>query len=574
MWTRILDRPGVWLALTLAALLCLVPLAWLQYQWIGQISDAERVRRHAYLSATTRRFVQDFDAEFGRIARTLLASPFGSQPELAELAARYARLGERGVDVRLVKHYFVSRGGEDGTRELLRLDPAAGSFAPVPWPGELGDLRARFAAPGGFPILDPEVPALAAPRPLQRGMGRPFRRRGEPPPPAPEGWSVIELDLAYISSQYLPALLRRHFAESGESEYQIRIVVTRDPRRVIYISDPALPPGFFASPDAAAPLLDVRVGQAGGPLFGGPEARRRAGMWHLQVKHRTGSLENVVAETRRRNLAVSLAILSLMAAGLTVLLVSTRRARQLAQIQMEFVAGVSHELRTPLSVICSAADNLADGLVAGEPQVRRYGSVIRGEGRRLSHMVEQILSFAGIQSGRTRYELHPVCVGDVVARAVAAAEPEVRASGCTLESEVDPNLLPILADETSLTHAFRNLLDNAATHGGEGKWIGIRAAPAGNQVEIAVEDRGPGIDPSDASRIFDPFYRGRRALQRQARGFGLGLALARRIVQAHAGSLTLDNRPGKGARFVVRLPVARNLSDSESSGPESSTDRG
>ena len=116
---------------------------------------------------------------------------------------------------------------------------------------------------------------------------------------------------------------------------------------------------------------------------------------------------------------------------------------------------------------------------------------------------------------------------------------------------------------------MRNLLDNAVTHGAEGKWVGIRARPVGagkqQQVEIRVEDRGRGIDPQDARRLFDPFYRGTRSVREQIRGFGLGLTLAKRIVEAHSGTLWAGSAPDGGACFFMRLPA---LTETVASGDE------
>jgi signal transduction histidine kinase len=139
-------------------------------------------------------------------------------------------------------------------------------------------------------------------------------------------------------------------------------------------------------------------------------------------------------------------------------------------------------------------------------------------------MAEQILSFAGIQSGRAKYEFEPVEVGGVLAKALAACEQEIRKSGCEVETRIEPDLPPVEADPVSLMHCVRNLIDNAVTHGRKGGRISIRAAPAvskkGLSVEIQVEDDGAGIEPGDLPRVFEPFYRGRRAVEGQARGFG------------------------------------------------------
>ena len=106
----------------------------------------------------------------------------------------------------------------------------------------------------------------------------------------------------------------------------------------------------------------------------------------------------MVAADRRRNLLLSFGVLLVLAVSMALIIISAQRARRLARLQMEFVAGVSHELRTPVAVICSAADNLAEGFVGAKDQVKEYGALIRNEGRRLAGMIEQILRFAAGQS--------------------------------------------------------------------------------------------------------------------------------------------------------------------------------
>src|SRR5207249_9855818 len=123
------------------------------------------------------------------------------------------------------------------------------------------------------------------------------------------------------------------------------------------------------------------------------------GAWIVRARYRGGSLETIVARSRRRNLAISGGVLELLGAAFALVMAAAQRQRRLARQQMEFVASVSHELRTPLAVICSAGENLADGVVADATQVRRYGSLVETEGRRLAAMVERVLDFAGIASG-------------------------------------------------------------------------------------------------------------------------------------------------------------------------------
>jgi signal transduction histidine kinase len=238
---------------------------------------------------------------------------------------------------------------------------------------------------------------------------------------------------------------------------------------------------------------------------------------------------------------------------MAALVVLTRRAQALAQREVEFVAGVSHELRTPLAVIRSAGENLADGVAAGEVQVKRYGELIRDEGRRLTTLVEQVLAFAKTQS---RVDRRPVAVAAVINAAVEAARQELGEASIQWHEETAAELPPVLGDPTALTHCLRNLLVNGAHHGFEGGTVAITAAANPKHVEIRVEDDGPGIDPEDLPHLFDPFYRGRRSREEQTRGFGLGLSLVKRLVEAQDGVITVENRPEGGARFIIRLEAA------------------
>jgi len=277
--------------------------------------------------------------------------------------------------------------------------------------------------------------------------------------------------------------------------------------------------------------------------------------WRLLVKHPSGSLERAVNAVRRRNLIVSSSILGILGISVGFLVVSTRRAQDLARQQLEFVATVSHELRTPLAVIRSAADNLADGVVADEARIRQYGALVRREGVRLSDLVEQILEYAGLQSGQRRLAPQPVEVAGLLREVVAAAEPQARDADVAIELSLGDDLPAVAGDEAALRRVFQNLVGNALKYGAGGGWIGIRAARAGGHVEVRVSDRGMGIAPGDQAKIFDPFYRAPGVVAAQIQGAGLGLSLVKRIVEAHAGRILLESAPGEGSTFTVVLPI-------------------
>ena len=403
---------------------------------------------------------------------------------------------------------------------------------------------------------------------------------------------IVELNRAALD-RMLGELAQRYFAGPDGFIYNVLVVSGAPDNHVIYRSDPQLTAASLNPPDARATLVPAtpaenravegapprgtssmrRRGTGGGrESFGGartrgdPNSMRPRGPfilpsaaeapWQLLARHKGGSLETVVAADRRRNLFLSFGVLTLLAVSMALIIVSAQRARRLARLQMEFVAGVSHELRTPVAVICSAADNLAEGFVGAKDQVKEYGAVIRNEGRRLAGMIEQILRFAAGQSRRPTYELGPVAMPDAVARVLANVTVLPEAEGFTVEREIAADLPPVRADAAALTHCLENLILNALKYGGTARWARIRATQDGTRVRIRVEDRGEGIDPADLPHIFEPFYRGKAAQAAQIHGAGLGLSLARDIAEGMGGRLEASSIPGQGSTFTLELDAA------------------
>jgi signal transduction histidine kinase len=293
--------------------------------------------------------------------------------------------------------------------------------------------------------------------------------------------------------------------------------------------------------------------------------------WALLVSHPSGSLDAAIASQRRRNLAISSTVLGLLGASMGLLVLATRRAQRLAAQQMEFVAAVSHELRTPLAVIRSAADNLAEGVVHDEARVKRYGELMRTEGRRLTEMVEQILEFAGIQSGQRGFSLRPVGVAPLVSDILSSCAGLIENAGLIVDVHVPQDLPPVLGDEPALRRVFQNLIDNAIKYGAAGGSIRVSARREGSEIAVTIADRGIGIDAAHHARIFEPFYRTPDVVAAQVQGAGLGLSLVQRIVTAHGGRVTVKSAPREGSEFTVVLPAADERAAVESSSALSST---
>lgn len=218
-------------------------------------------------------------------------------------------------------------------------------------------------------------------------------------------------------------------------------------------------------------------------------------------------------------------------------------------------------------MICSAAENLADGVIDNRDQIKRYGGLIRDEGRRLTGMVEQALEFAGVQSGRKNYELRPSDLNNVIEDAIAASQYQLAGGGFEIEKRISASLPMVNADSAALSRAIQNLLNNAMKYSGDSRWIGLSAESIktadGDQIQITVSDRGLGVTPSEQDLIFEPFYRGKEVMAAQIHGNGLGLSLVKHIVAAHDGQVTVESKVGQGSAFTMRLPVLPVLTAEE-----------
>jgi signal transduction histidine kinase len=261
-----------------------------------------------------------------------------------------------------------------------------------------------------------------------------------------------------------------------------------------------------------------------------------------------------MASARRQNLFVSFSVLTVLAMAAAILFVSARRARELAALHKQFAAGVSHELRTPLSVISSASQNLADGVVEDRDQVRQYGGMIHRHSEELAAMIENALWFARGEGGEG-LGMEETIPEELVREAAAMSAAMLKQAGVVLECDIEPGLRAIRGNRTLLLHALQNLLSNVALYGHAGRWARIRARRLGDTVEFAIEDRGTGMSPEDSTRVFQPFYRGRGAKQANTSGLGLGLAIVRRIVEAHDGDIELRSQHNAGTIVAFRVPI-------------------
>ena len=279
----------------------------------------------------------------------------------------------------------------------------------------------------------------------------------------------------------------------------------------------------------------------------------------VSARHVDGSLQAVVSSQYERSLAMAFGVLLVLAAAMSLAVLSAKRAARLADLRMDFVAGVSHELRTPLSVIRMIGENMADGLLGSGKKARQYGDLLRNYGLRLSQMVEHTLQLAAIESGQKEYQLEALDVSEILDEVLADAKPLVDQAGFALE-RIDGKKLPaVRGDEVALRQCLGNLINNAVKYGQPGQWVGLDAEVAEksdrSELQIQVQDRGHGIPPEELNSIFAPYYRGQTDGKARIPGSGLGLKLAREMVRGMGGELTVESEIGHGSTFTVHLPL-------------------
>ena len=236
------------------------------------------------------------------------------------------------------------------------------------------------------------------------------------------------------------------------------------------------------------------------------------------------------------------------------------RERALEAGRRDLISAVSHDLRTPLATTRAMVEALADGVVTDRLDVKRYLGSILHEIQHLSRLIDDLFELSQIDSGALRLRHVPVDLAQLVSETVAAYQAPAAENDVHLEEAVASSLEParLEGDPDRLQRVLRNLLDNALRHTPAGGTIQVEAASAGGQVQVSVSDSGPGVATADLERIFDRFYRGetsRRRNEGAAAGAGLGLAIARGLVQAHRGRIWAEPSPLGGVSVQIRLPV-------------------
>lgn len=300
-----------------------------------------------------------------------------------------------------------------------------------------------------------------------------------------------------------------------------------------------------------AALLVVGVSMYGAALMGRRIERVRAGTARLA----SGELDAEVSVEGRDEIAGLAEDFNRMSLALQE---AKSREKEMEEARRDLIAAVAHDLRTPLASTRALIEAVTDG-VASDPELQaRYLDSAQGEISHLSQLVEDLFELARIDAGVLQLNLERASLYDLISDTLSSFQGQAQEQGVRLVGEVSSNVDPVLMNPPKLQRVFHNLISNALHHTPTDGTIALRAEPNGEVVRVEVADTGRGISSEDLPRIFERSFRGEQSRTRPpidgASGAGLGLAIARGLIEAHGGAISVESQPGQGScfRFTLR----------------------
>ncbi len=320
---------------------------------------------------------------------------------------------------------------------------------------------------------------------------------------------VVTTGVPVLEPEITPAFIRASFAEAG----QRRTVEALEPRSLICV-----------------PLVN-----AGKPL---------------------GALTLVTSGSGRRYEVADLSLAADLARRAAIVVEHARlfhEAQQATRARDDVLAVVAHDLRNPLNTVTMAVSLMLENTPVEKVQERRQVEIVRRAADRMNRMIQDLLDVKRMESGRLGIEPQPESPASLVNDTVEMLRPIATGSTIVLESEVAENLLPVMADSSRIQQVLSNLVGNAVKFTPRDGRVTVCAEPIDGGVRFGVKDNGPGIPPDQVPHIFGQFW---QAMPSDRRGIGLGLAIAKGIVEAHGGMIWVESQVGVGSNFFFTLPSA------------------
>lgn len=365
----------------------------------------------------------------------------------------------------------------------------------------------------------------------------------EPDTTRPDKFVAFTVNLDWVRREYLGDLLREVATIDGERD-AMAITVFDERHQVVARS--GAPSSALPVRQRTFPLLFLER-----TLVPSLAAERPAiHEWTAEVRPAADAVSAAAALGTQMLLLASLA----GAASLIAVLMTVRAVRvstELATMKSEFVSAVTHELKTPLALIKLVGETLERGRYTSADTIRDYAAILAQEERRLSHLIENLLTYSRLSELKPIRTEEDVDLAELVEDTLEPFRPRLEEQGFHLAVDLDSELPPVRADRTALQQVFSNLIDNAIKYSPDTKRLDIEARADGERVRVTLTDAGAGIPAEELPKVFEKFYRGRHAREF---GSGLGLAIVRRIVQQHRGTLEMTSTVGQGTTVTVMLP--------------------
>jgi signal transduction histidine kinase len=278
--------------------------------------------------------------------------------------------------------------------------------------------------------------------------------------------------------------------------------------------------------------------------------------WNIEIHFRDIDIFETTADKQKVIYLWTglLAIAVMVAAGLLATKAVGKQIR-INKLKNDFIATVSHELKTPLASMRVLVDTLLEGSYRNQQQVTEYLQLVSKENERLTGLIDNFLTFSRMERNKQAFDMTRTSPAAIARDAAEAVKTKFSMGQCRFDVNIHEDLPQVSADRDAMVTVLVNLLDNAYKYSYDNKQIELRVSPENSLVCFYVSDKGPGMSRRAVRKIFDRFYQADRSLSRQTEGCGLGLSIAKFIVDAHKGNISVESKVGKGSTFIVKLPA-------------------
>lgn len=345
-----------------------------------------------------------------------------------------------------------------------------------------------------------------------------------------ESFFVFQFNKGYLFTTILPEIIKQINLENNLSAGLID-----DKDNILYIHDSLMYKQKY--------LMTEKFSQIITPW--------RIALFNLEGK----SLDQIIDREKQQSFLLFGVTILVMLIGLIVIVITALHEFRVSQMKSNFVSNVSHELKTPLSIVRMFSETLELGIVADTNKLREFYAIIKRESERLSNLINNLLDFSKIESRKKEFNIEEVNLVEVVQNIVDIYKPQLFVQGFKFDVKIPATEIIVWVDKDAISQVILNLISNAEKYSNENKYILVEMYKAENSVSISVADNGIGIPKKEYKNIFEYFYRIQDPKSNNIKGTGIGLTIAKYIIDAHKGTITVQSELGKGSKFTITIPA-------------------